>query len=181
MTSSTITWTDDWRRGQGGTQTLGSFGLLSSAFTIEAILGGVCFRLKNHLPVGYSEKKEQFFPTVEAAKGEAEKAAFKFFKDVAEVAMDHPAIQAIDNAVVFFYPDQLCNGKCRFYGGTDPHMDVTMEKYKDLGWTIARADSHLFTRRQEWAVPTETLDKAPADFVWPLEDALEQIHFFHCG
>lgn len=152
------------------------------SFSVVSLLGKV-YRLDNPLPVhGIVRDRDRCFASPEEAMERAEQLVEKFFATAAVAVNKHPVHRVIDKATMFVFRDQLCNEQCAFYGGTDPHEDITLERIDDLGWTITRPGGQLYTKTQKWAVPDTTLDQPASErFLWDLEEALDHIHGFHCG
>lgn len=164
-------------------RSFGSIGFHFSEFTLDTILGGVAYRLLNELPGVPSYERETFHGTEAEAKAHAARQAFEFLQQAAQIAIRNPIIQAIDNATMFVFPAQFCPGDCPSFGGDARHLDVTVEKVGDLGWTVAREDGLLFDKQQNWDTPTERLTEPGSErFLWTdVEEMFLQVHFLHCG
>lgn len=183
----------------------GSVAGVMDAFVIDRVLPGA-YRLKVNLGRPFSSLSrgmESFHPDMEGAKATAQPYAAKFYRAFAISVTGHPAIRHIDKVARYDFPAQLCHEDCDFYGGDGQHDDIVVEKHAANAWTISRADGRLYANpSQEWATPaTVTLGKRGSEalaqhgidvpagmkapwlegFLWPLEEALEQVHFMHCG
>lgn len=151
------------------------------AFTVEKVLPGA-YRMKCHLPRSTFRKMDQgeaFCTSVEEAKAAAQPYVDLFYSDVAKAVVKHPLIEALENVVKLAFPGQLCmEGKCPRYGGTQLHDDITVEKVADDQWTITRSGGQRFHISQRWDQPDADVAEG---FLWPLDEALEQVTFMHCG
>jgi hypothetical protein len=164
----------------------GSIGGAHAAFTIKQVLPN-CFRLKVNLPEGFREIRDDEYlyrPTMDEAKDAAQPYADRFFQTFADSVLSHPAISYIAKVSAFHFPAQFCHENCAFYGGDGQHGDVDVERVggTDGKWAISRDDGCLFTVSQDWETPHAVLaNPASEHFLWDLGEALEQVHFMHCG
>lgn len=177
----------NWIHYNGDTENATGFVAGATAFVIKNVLPGG-YRLTVNIPEPmYMSRweRESFHTSMDAAKDAAKPYASTTFRNLASAVVKHPAIASIDKVTQFLFPAQLCLGGCEFYGGNVEHEDIMVEKHTDSGrWLISRNDGRLYHNpSQEWLAPTTTgTDMAwLADFLWPLEEALEQAHFMHCG
>lgn len=182
-----IVWID---YGSSGLGISGEFGGTNfTGFTIDEVFPGT-YRLTRHLPrpsFNASWKRETFHGSPDDAKEAAKVDGAAFFQSVGGAVAAHPVIRNMDKVTQLVFPAQLCDERCGFYGGDSVHEDVTVEKAVTGEWTIARSDGTLFRNpNQTWEAPKELVVDGEScawlqGLLWPLEEALEQVHFMHCG